>query len=134
MLDGFSLRGERRRAGVSLAAHEETRQMPQYMLPRSVWPQIPEMLSDSGTIAVQPIGDQPVKSDAAQWRRFTCRAGNATAITCVGEHQELPEWVVISISADLRRLLMVWRLPADLRLVRRLTQAIQREGALLLDN
>lgn len=106
--------------------------MPQYVLPRSMRPRIPEMVSESGAIAIQPMDIGPLTANGARWWRFTCNAGSARAFCCLGEHPERPDDIVITVSIDLRRLPMLWRVPGDWLLVRRMAETLEREGARVL--
>jgi hypothetical protein len=106
--------------------------MAQYVFSHLQLSRIPEILSDSGAIAVRPMDAEPVTAGGNGWHRFTCTDGNAVAAACVGEHAIRPDVIVVSVSTDLRRLLWLWRIPGDVRLVRRLNRILAREGGQLL--
>jgi hypothetical protein len=69
----------------------------------------------------------------ACWRRFMCMSGNAKACAEICEHERLPDSIVVTVSIDLRRAILFWRLPRDLQLVRQMALLLEGEGAKLLD-
>lgn len=103
--------------------------MPQYTLPQSEGPRVPEMLAELGVTSVRAMDEEPRAVDGTRWQRFVCDDGTARAIACIAEHDQLPGKIVVTISTDLRRLPLIWRLPADLRLVQRLARVFGRQGA-----
>ena len=100
-----------------------------YLLPKTERQRVPEILSDGGSVAIRWMDDGPLSTDAARWWRFTCSEEASWAAGCIGEYQELPEMIVVSVGVDLRRMLLLWRLPGDLSLVRRLTRILEGAGA-----
>ena len=82
--------------------------MAQYVFPRSQLPRIPEILSDSGAVAVRPMDAEPVTAGGNRWHRFICTDGKAAAAVCIGEHDIRPEVIIVTVSLDLRRLPLIW--------------------------
>ena len=74
----------------------------------------------------------PLAADGVRWWRFECDAGPARALACIGEHQERPAMIVLSISTDIRRLPLIWRLAGDVRLARQLRRTLEHVGAELI--
>jgi hypothetical protein len=87
------------------------------------------MLAELGVTSVRPMDDESRAVDGARWQRFVCDDGTARAIACIVEHDQLPGKIVVTVSTDLRRLPLIWRLPADLRLVQRLVRVLEHQGA-----
>jgi hypothetical protein len=106
--------------------------MAQYVFPTAQLSRIPEILSDSGTISVRPMDAAPLPVCGGSWHRLTCIEGNAVAAASIYESQVRPEAIVVGVSTDLRRLLLLWRIPGDVRLARRLNRLLEREGGELL--
>jgi hypothetical protein len=106
--------------------------MAQYAFPNSQLSRIPAMLSDSGAIVVRPMDAERVTADGSRWHRFTCTDGKAGATACIGEPDDGLKVIMVTVSLDLRRLPLLWRIPGDVRLVRRLEGLLEREGGRLL--
>jgi hypothetical protein len=106
--------------------------MAQYVFPNSQLSRIPEILSDSGAIVIRPMDAEPVTAGGNRWHRFTCTDGRAGAAACICEPAGRPDVIVVTVSTDLRRLPLLWRIPGDVRLVRRLNRLLEREGGRLL--
>ena len=106
--------------------------MAQYVFPTSQLSRIPEILSDSGTVVVRPMDAEPVTAGGNRWHRLTCTDRKARAAACVGEHDARPGVIIVTVSLDLRRLPLLWRIPGDVRLVRRLNQLLERERGRML--
>ncbi len=106
--------------------------MAQYTFPRPELSRIPEILSDSGAISVRPMDAEPITFRGDRWHRFTCTDGQAGAAAEVVELKRRPDVIVVGVSTDLRRLPLLWRIPGDVRLVRRLKRLLEREGGHLL--
>lgn len=103
--------------------------MPTYMLPRTDRPDLPGILSDEGHIRVHCMDEEPIRSPDSKWWRLLCDAENARACAFVCEHEKQPEIVTVSVGIDSRRIVVFWRLPGDLRLVRRLSGILESHGA-----
>jgi len=103
--------------------------MAQYLLPKSDQTRVPELLCNGGEVTFGWMDDGLLEIDGARWWRFTCSSGNSSVVGSIGDHQELPEMIVVSIGLDLRRLPLIWRLFTDLRLVRRLNRLLEEAGA-----
>lgn len=71
----------------------------------------------------------PVSGPNARFWRFNCDFGSYRALVCVGEHCERPDDIVVTVSIDLRRLPLLWKLMGDWRLCRALSENIERAGA-----
>jgi hypothetical protein len=106
--------------------------MSEYALPRTDRERIAHMLSDSGRICVHSMDEEPIYSPNARWWRFICDVDTSRAVACVCEHESQPEFIVVHIGTDLRRVPFLWRLPADLRLVRRLSRLLKSHGGRLV--
>ena len=90
---------------------------------------IPELVNPSGAFDVRPMDAEPLVSPGARWWRFTCDSGSSRALLAIGEHDQLPNDVVVTVSTDLRRLPLVWRLLGDWRLSRVLATTMEESGA-----
>ena len=106
--------------------------MAAYSLPRSDRPQLAEILGDSGRISVQSMDGGPITIPGMKWWRLICDAGAARAAVSICEHERQPESIIVDIGTDLRRILFFWRLPGDVRLVRRLNRLLECHGAVLI--
>jgi hypothetical protein len=87
------------------------------------------MLAELELTSVRPMDEEPRAVDGARWQRFVCDDGTARALASIAEHDQLPGKIVVTVSTDLRRLPLIWRLPADLRLVQRLARVLEHRGA-----
>jgi hypothetical protein len=106
--------------------------MAQYVFPNSQLSRIPEILSDSGAIVIRRMDAEPVVASGDRWHRLTCIDGKAGAAACICEPAGRPDVIVVMVSTDLRRLPLLWRIPGDVRLVRRLNRLLEHEGGRLL--
>lgn len=106
--------------------------MAQYVFATSQLSRFPGFLSDSGTVVVRPMDAEPVTAGGNRWHRLTCTDRKARAAACVAEHDARPGVIIVTVSLDLRRLPLLWRIPGDVRLVRRLNQRLERERGRML--
>lgn len=102
--------------------------MGQYTLPRQDQSRFLDQLELLNELAVKRFARDPFVADGACWSRFTVDQGQSRALVCVGEHQELPNDVVITVSIDLRRVLCFWRLLGDYFLGQQLSQILEQIG------
>ena len=58
--------------------------------------------------------------------------GKAETAACICEPAARRDVIEVTVPTDLRRLPLLWRIPGDVRLVRRLNRLLEREGDKLL--
>ena len=71
----------------------------------------------TSTCSVRALDTMPIESSNASWMRYQCNTENSQAIIAIGEHCQLPNDSVVTISTDIRRLCWVTRIFGDLALV-----------------
>ena len=71
----------------------------------------------TSTCSVRALDTIPIESSDASWMRYQCNTENSQAIIAIGEHCQLPNDSVVTISTDIRRLCWVTRIFGDLALV-----------------
>jgi hypothetical protein len=86
------------------------------MMPKSEIENFLEMVATS-TCRIRAMDSTPVGSSDASWIRYQCKTDNSQAIIAIGEHRQLPNDNIVTISTDIRRLWRVTRLFGDLALV-----------------
>jgi hypothetical protein len=105
----------------------------QFRLPVAMRSQVVPILEDSGC-QVTSLDVAPVYLDGVFWQRLECRAGDATAIIVIGDRAGRPDWFIVAVSLDLRRVLSFWKLRKDVRLVRKIREVMVSSGAKTIDS
>lgn len=102
--------------------------MGQYTFPKSERSRILDIVNPSGALDIRPMDSDPVDSPVARWWRYTCDNDSSRVVLAISEHERLPDNVVVTVSTDLRRLLLVWKLIGDWRLEHLLNGLLVNSG------
>ena len=89
----------------------------QFTMPKSEVANFLHVVATS-TCSVRAMDTMPIGSSDASWMRYQCNTENSQAIITIGEHCQLPNDSVVTISTDIRRLWRVTRIFGDSALVR----------------
>ena len=85
-------------------------------MPKSEIANFLQMVATS-TCSVLAMDTIPIESSDASWMRYQCNTANSQAVIAIGEHCQLPDDSVVTISTDICRLWRVARICGDSALV-----------------
>lgn len=86
------------------------------------------------TGSVRAMDTMPIGESNTSWMRYQCNAENSQAIITIGEHPQLPNENVVTISTDFRRLWRITRVLGDSALVNAVRLNAMELGGKPLDN
>ena len=69
------------------------------------------------TCSLRAMDTTPIGNSDASWMRYQCNEMNSQAIIAIGDHPQLPNDNVVTISTDVRRVCRITRLFGDAALV-----------------
>ncbi len=107
--------------------------MAQFVFPEFNRDRVIGAINPDGDIDVHPLGMVPLVSPDARWWRYTCSESSASVALAVSEHLQLPNQILVAVSADLRRLWRVRNLFGDIRLSRLLDSRLIAAGGVPID-
>jgi hypothetical protein len=105
----------------------------QFTMPKSLVANFLQVVATS-TCSVRAMDAMPIGSSDASWMRYQCNTENARAIITIGEHCQLPNDSVVTVSTDIRRIWRVTRIFGDSVLVNAICRNATDLGGKPLDD
>ena len=88
----------------------------------------------NGDVAVSDyVPTTAIRSDA-HWTRFNCDQSRARVLLTIGEHDQTPDRLVVTVCPDFRRFWNLARIASDLRLSSMIVSRLRAAGGQSLDD
>ena len=85
-------------------------------------------ISGDGEISVSDYSPKTVNRSDAHWTRFLCGQSRARVLLTIGEHDRMPNRIVVTVCPDVRRFWNPTRIIPDLRLYSLVTSRLRLAG------
>ncbi len=91
-------------------------------------------VSCNSGVVVSDYSPKTVSSSDASWSRFTINRSRARVLLAIGEHNQMPDRLVVTVCPDLRRFWNLARIASDFRLSSTIESRLRAAGGQPIDD